>query len=133
MIRFFADANYDFIGVRRYAYAVTGALFALSLVALIGWGLNYSIEFTGGTLVRVKAAQEVDVARLRSALETQGITGPEIKVVESPRRAGDPPLIYADSGKIRRELGWAASVQTIDEVIETAWRWFVGHPRGYKG
>ena len=60
------------------------------------------------------------------------ITGREIRVVESPRRAGDPPMIYADSGRIRAELGWAAQVQTIDEIIGTAWKWFVGHPRGYR-
>jgi preprotein translocase subunit SecF len=84
MIRFFANANYDFIGVRRYAYMVTGALFAISLVALLGFGLNYSIEFTGGTLVRVKAAPGVDAGQLRSALDAQGIHGAEIQSFGAP-------------------------------------------------
>jgi preprotein translocase subunit SecF len=84
MIRFFAHANYDFIGVRRYAYMVTGALFALSLFALIVWRLNYSIEFTGGTLVRVKAAAGVDAGAIRSALDAQGIKGSEIQAFGAP-------------------------------------------------
>ncbi len=84
MIRFFANANYDFIGVRRYAYLVTAALFAVSLVALLGVGLNYSIEFTGGTLVHVKAAPGTDVGRLRSALDANGLHGAEIQGFGSP-------------------------------------------------
>ena len=84
MIRFFANANYDFIGVRRYAYAVTGALFAVSLIGLLVWGLNYSIEFTGGTLVQVKGAPGTDVARLRSALDAQGLKGAEIQGIGAP-------------------------------------------------
>ena len=84
MIRFFAKANYDFIGFRRYAYLVTGALFAVSLVALLGWGLNYSIEFTGGTLVQVKADTAFSVARVREGLDAQGIHGAEITSFGAP-------------------------------------------------
>jgi preprotein translocase subunit SecF len=79
MIRFFANANYDFIGFRRIAYGVTGVLFLLSLVALIGFGLNYSIEFTGGTLVHVATKGQVDPARIRTALDAQGLHGAEIQ------------------------------------------------------
>ncbi len=79
MIRLLAHANYDFIGFRRYAYMVTGALFALSFVALIVWRLNYSIEFTGGTLVQVKARPGVDIGKVRSALDAQGLHGAEIQ------------------------------------------------------
>jgi preprotein translocase subunit SecF len=84
MIRFFAHANYDFIGARRYAYAVTGALFTLSLFALIVWRLNYSIEFTGGTLVQVRAAPGVDAGAIRSALDGQGLRGAEIQAFGAP-------------------------------------------------
>ena len=84
MIRFFANANYDFIGLRRYAYGITGVLFALTLVALAGWGLNYSIEFTGGTLLQVRAQPGTDVAAMRSGLDAQGIHGAEIQAYGVP-------------------------------------------------
>jgi preprotein translocase subunit SecF len=84
MIRFFANANYDFIGFRRYAYMVTGALFLVSLLALVVWRLNYSIEFTGGTLVQVKGEPGTDVGRLRSALDQQGLRGAEIQAYGAP-------------------------------------------------
>jgi preprotein translocase subunit SecF len=84
MIRFFAHANYDFIGFRRYAYMLTGALFLLSVVGLSVWGLNYSIEFTGGTLVQLHTAREMDVATVRRALDAQGEPGAEIQAFGAP-------------------------------------------------
>ena len=84
MIRFLAHANYDFIGARRYAYMVSGALFAVSLLALIVWRLNYSIEFTGGTLVQVKAQPGLDVGKVRAALDAQGMHGAEIQAFGEP-------------------------------------------------
>lgn len=84
MRRYFADAAYDFIGFRRMAYGITAALFAVSLVALIVWGLNYSIEFTGGTLVQVQAAPGANVGAIRGALDASGISGAEIQTTGTP-------------------------------------------------
>ena len=79
MLRLFADAHYDFIGVRRYAYAVTAAVILPGLLFLLIRGLNYSIEFTGGTLVQIKSQVPVDVGTLRGGLERTGIAGSEIQ------------------------------------------------------
>jgi preprotein translocase subunit SecF len=79
MTRFFAHANYDFIRVRKYAYAVTAAILIPGLLYLLAVGLNYSIEFTGGTLVQVQTKQPADVGRMRAALDAQGIHGAEIQ------------------------------------------------------
>lgn len=59
-------------------------------------------------------------------------TGRRIKVVESPRRPGDPPSLYADSAKARRELGWKVRFPDIDSIVATAWNWHRGHPGGYR-
>ncbi|MBL0928448.1 MAG: UDP-glucose 4-epimerase GalE [Phycisphaerales bacterium] len=61
------------------------------------------------------------------------VTGRGFKVSEGPRRAGDPPTLFADPSKIARELGWKASVTGLDEIVASAWRWFEKHPRGYRG
>jgi preprotein translocase subunit SecF len=79
MTRFFANANYDFIGVRKYAYALTAAIIVPGLVFLLIKGLNYSIEFTGGTLLQISAKQAVDAGAVRTALDRQGIHGAEIQ------------------------------------------------------
>jgi preprotein translocase subunit SecF len=84
MLRFFANAKYDFIGVRRYAYVVTAALILPGLLFLLVKGLNYSIEFTGGTLIQIHSQKTVDVAELRAGLDRQGIHGAEIQNFGAP-------------------------------------------------
>jgi UDP-glucose 4-epimerase len=59
------------------------------------------------------------------------VTGREIPVRSGPRRPGDPAVLFADAGKIQRELGWSARYTDIDEIITTAWNWFQNHPHGY--
>jgi UDP-glucose 4-epimerase len=60
------------------------------------------------------------------------VTGRKIKVIESPRRAGDPPSLYADSARAQRELGWKVKFPDIDSIVATAWKWHSTHPTGYK-
>jgi UDP-glucose 4-epimerase len=60
-------------------------------------------------------------------------TGRKIKVVESPRRQGDPPALYADSAKAKRELGWKVKFPDIDSIVATAWNWHRTHPNGFGG
>jgi UDP-glucose 4-epimerase len=59
------------------------------------------------------------------------ITGRPVRVVESPRRAGDPPALFADSAKARRELGWNVKFPDIRSIVATAWKWHQAHPAGF--
>ena len=60
------------------------------------------------------------------------ITGKVIPAKVGPRRAGDPAMLIASSEKIRRELGWNPTLQDLDLIIESAWRWMLDHPNGYR-
>jgi preprotein translocase subunit SecF len=79
MLRLFSNAKYDFIGVRAYAYGVTALILIPGLLFLLLKGLNYSIEFTGGTLLQIQSKKTVDVAHLREGLDREGIHGAEIQ------------------------------------------------------
>ncbi len=59
------------------------------------------------------------------------VTGKPVLVVESPRRPGDPPALYADASKARSELGWRVQYPDIDSIVASAWRWHQTHPDGY--
>jgi UDP-glucose 4-epimerase len=59
------------------------------------------------------------------------ITGKTIKIVDGPRRPGDPPALYADSAKAQRELGWKVKYPDIESIVATAWKWHSSHPKGY--
>jgi UDP-glucose 4-epimerase len=57
----------------------------------------------------------VDAARL--------VTGCQIPAVESPRRAGDPPVLVASSNRIRAELGWVPEKPALEDMVSDAWNW----------
>ena len=79
----------------------------------------YNLGTGGGASVR----EVIDTARK--------ITGGKIDVVEKPRRPGDPPRLIASSEKIKRELGWEPKFQSLDAIIESAWKWRQKFPEGY--
>lgn len=58
-------------------------------------------------------------------------SGKTVPVLEGERREGDPPSLYADSTKAKTELGWEVKFDTIDAIVDTAWRWHSTHPEGY--
>ncbi len=59
------------------------------------------------------------------------VTGKPVKLVEGPRRPGDPPALFADSTKAITELGWKVKFPDIESIVATAWRWHSAHPQGY--
>ncbi|HHW13083.1 MAG TPA: UDP-glucose 4-epimerase GalE [Firmicutes bacterium] len=68
----------------------------------------------------------------KEVIETaRRVTGKEIKVIDAPRRPGDPAVLVASSAKIQAELGWKPKYPELDRIIATAWRWHQRHPYGY--
>ncbi len=74
-IRWFKNANYDFIAVRKYAYGITAAILVVGAVFLVARGVNYSVEFTGGTLLQVKADPSTTDDQIRSGLPGAEVSG----------------------------------------------------------
>jgi len=58
-------------------------------------------------------------------------TGLRVPFSKGPRRAGDPPALYADSRKAVNELGWKVKYSDVRGVVETAWNWHKAHPQGF--
>jgi UDP-glucose 4-epimerase len=72
-------------------------------------------------------------ASVREVIDScRKVTGRKIDIVEKPRRPGDPPRLIASSEKIKRELGWKPQFQSLDAIIEGAWKWHQKFPRGYE-
>jgi preprotein translocase SecF subunit len=70
MLQIFTNANYDFIGRRRWAYVIS-LVVTLAGLGHIAWqgGLRYGIDFSGGTLVQVRFQQPTTVDAVRKALD----------------------------------------------------------------
>ncbi|MCW8922802.1 MAG: UDP-glucose 4-epimerase GalE [Gammaproteobacteria bacterium] len=51
------------------------------------------------------------------------VSGKDLKVVTTDRRAGDPAVLVADSTLAKQELGWQPEFDQLETIIETAWNW----------
>ncbi|RLA34015.1 MAG: protein translocase subunit SecF [Gammaproteobacteria bacterium] len=65
----------DFLGKRKIAYVFSLVLILISLGSLATRGLNLGIDFTGGTLVELGYAEDVELAGVRQALADNGYDG----------------------------------------------------------
>ncbi|CDY78541.1 UDP-glucose 4-epimerase [Caballeronia glathei] len=52
-------------------------------------------------------------------------TGKPVNAMRAPRRAGDPPALYAQADKAQRVLGWKPQYMDIGPMVETAAKWFI--------
>jgi UDP-glucose 4-epimerase len=68
----------------------------------------------------------------REVIETaRKVTGKMIKVIDGPRRPGDPAVLVASAEKIKADLGWDPQYPDLEQIIATAWHWHKNHPNGY--
>jgi len=59
------------------------------------------------------------------------VVGRPIPHEVTSRRPGDPPTLIASSDKAQRRLGWSPRYPSIDDIVETAWRWHSRYPNGF--
>lgn len=65
---FKTNTNIDFLGWRRAGFILSAVLIVVSIGSLALRGLNFGIDFTGGTLVEVGYDESVDIAEVRQQL-----------------------------------------------------------------
>jgi UDP-glucose 4-epimerase len=77
----------------------------------------------------------VGTGRGSSVLEivekSRALTGRNLAVRYQDRRAGDPPVLVADSGAIKKALGWQPLYSHMETILASAWRWHSAHREGY--
>ena len=77
--------NIDFMGKRRLAIILSGVLLATSLTALITQGLNFGIDFTGGTMIEAGYPESVELEPIRTALAEAGFDNAQVQHFGSAR------------------------------------------------
>jgi len=63
-----SETNWDFFARWKLTLGISGLLVVAAFVSLLLQGLNYGIDFRGGTTIRTEAPQPVDVGAYRDAL-----------------------------------------------------------------
>ncbi|MDZ7630971.1 MAG: protein translocase subunit SecF [Gemmatimonadaceae bacterium] len=115
MLRIFHNTKYDFIKWWKVAAIATVAFMVIGLASFaITGGVNYSVEFTGGTLVQLKFKQPADAAGIRSALDGAGIKGAEVQQFGGP----DEFIVRAQEKSIVEQQ--AAGAEKVADQINRA-------------
>lgn len=70
--------RYDFLGIRKPLIATSLVLVAASWALVATKGLNFGIDFAGGSEALVNMAKPVDVGELRGVVEATGLEQPEV-------------------------------------------------------
>ncbi|MES2217276.1 MAG: protein translocase subunit SecF [Pseudomonadota bacterium] len=66
------NTKIDFMAQRKWAALASLILFALSSLSLIVYGLNWGLDFTGGTQIQLHFPVTADVAQVREKLQNAG-------------------------------------------------------------
>ncbi|NOQ81576.1 MAG: protein translocase subunit SecF [Methylophaga sp.] len=64
--------NFNFMGKRKIAAVFSALLLLASITSLVMQGLNFGIDFTGGTMIEVAYQESADLNKIRSTLEQSG-------------------------------------------------------------
>lgn len=79
-------ANFNFMGQRKVALVISAVLVTLAIISLSVRGLNYGLDFTGGTLIEVGYSTAPDTNDVRDILEEAGF---EESIVQTFGAASD--------------------------------------------
>jgi UDP-glucose 4-epimerase len=85
-----------------------------------------------GKVIEVNLGSGVGYSVMQVINACRKVSGQSIPVVDSPRRAGDPAKLIADSALAKTLLDWQPKYTTIEQIVETAWNWHRSHPNGYQ-
>ena len=78
-MQFFHGTKIDFVGKRQIFFVVSAVLIVVGIASVLGLGVQYGIDFEGGTEIGVKFSQTVEAENIRSAVDGAGFNGSEIK------------------------------------------------------
>ncbi|MFD1914339.1 protein translocase subunit SecF [Halodurantibacterium flavum] len=119
------NTDWKFFKYWRITFGISGAAIVLSIVAFLTMGLNFGIDFRGGTTIRTESVQPVDIAAYRGAMADLGLGDVTITEVFDPTYGPDRNVamvrIQAQDGEesVSPQMIAAveAALQTVDPSI----------------
>ena len=86
-MQIFKKPNFTFMKYKFFAFALSGIIIAVGIVNITTKkGLNYGIDFAGGTLIQIRFRNPFPIADLRQSLSNIGLGNSKIQEVEKGQR-----------------------------------------------
>lgn len=100
------------MGKRKYFFALSGALVALSIVALLFKGLTFGVDFEGGTSMMLTGANDVTTEQVRTALEEAGVPDTANATIQ-PTDDGSYIVRTAESDTAKAQAAFAQVAESL--------------------
>lgn len=78
-MRIFENLNYDFLGKRKFAYAISGILFLIGVISVVTRGFHFGIDFKGGSEIVLQFEKPVEISKVRGYVDNIGLGYVEVK------------------------------------------------------
>jgi preprotein translocase subunit SecF len=78
-MRIFGKTAIDFLSIRKFTYGASALIILVGMASLIFKGIDYGIDFRGGTEIDIRFQQAPPIGDIRTALGTVGLSNSEIK------------------------------------------------------
>lgn len=105
-----SGTQYDFVGKRNFFAGLSLVLMIATFGLFFSKGLNYGIDFTGGAEVQLKVPTTWDIGKLRTELETGGVSGAKVQQIGEA----------AESQFLVRVQGDEKSLNQVAQTVEGA-------------
>jgi preprotein translocase subunit SecF len=119
------NTSFRFIRFRRFSFPISAVLSILSLVAFFTMGLNYGIDFKGGTLMEVRADfTKTDIGTMRSTLEGLNVGEVQLQqvgdqgqvLIRIAQQPGGDAAQQAVAQRVRDTLGADYSIERVEVI-----------------
>ncbi|HEY2135952.1 MAG TPA: protein translocase subunit SecF [Xanthobacteraceae bacterium] len=119
------ETKFDFLRFRRISFPISAAMSILAIFLYFYHGLNFGIDFKGGTLIEVQAKSgNADLAQMRSTIEglrlgdfqLQQFGGPSEVLIRIAEQPGGEAQQQAAVEKVRQALGDSVDYRRVEVV-----------------
>ncbi len=119
------DTKFDFMRFRRISFPVSAVLSIVAILLFFFHGLNFGIDFVGGTLIEIQSKSgPADLAKMRTTLGGLGLGDVQLQEFGAPtdvlirvaQQPGGEEAQQAAIGKVRQALGDTVDYRRIEVV-----------------
>ena len=112
-MRILENFNYDFLGKRKIAYAISITLFLIGFISVIVRGLQFGIDFKGGTEIVLQFEKPIDIGEMRTYVENLGLGSAEVKTF-----GGETGILVRTEEQVIPPGIYPKVVENIESAIE---------------